>query len=195
MTFDASDDRGAVGDGGEIEASVDGSAPDVTLADASSEGDGDTCACTVVDSGLPEPLSANGVMSLPCYCAMPWSGVGTAPPCASFDVATRCDGPHRGFGIETYTNCNLMTVWYSTGLSIDARVYDRTTHEFVGAFRGTDHALPCGATQASMLMTGVVPGRECQSAKIEFPCVDAGAVDGGVHDAAPTDSADGEDAG
>lgn len=190
---DAGDDRGTANDGGTIDASVDGGPSDTPLVDASPEGDVDDCSCTLVDSGLSSPLPGNGVMSLPCYCKMPWSGVGPAPACASFAEATRCDGSQKPFSLETYTNCNLVTVWYSTGLSVDARVYDHTTHELVGAFRGTDHSLPCGASQAFMLMTGKIPGPECTSAKIEFPCADAGPTDGGLADTPAADSADDAD--
>jgi hypothetical protein len=178
---DASDEPSTPNDGGAGDASLDESPLDGWVVDAGAAGDSDeSCSCTWVDSGLPAPLPGNGVMSRPCYCAMPWAGVGPAPACASFDVATRCDGSQKAFSLETYTNCNLVTVWYSAALTVDARVYDHTTHEFVGAFRGTDHAIPCGASRASMITWGRTPGPECKSSKIEFPCSDAGSTEGSI---------------
>jgi hypothetical protein len=181
----------ASSDGASTDASLDVGAFDVVL-DASSndiaaDGDGG-CACTLVDSGLGAPLPANGIMSLPCYCAMPWPGIPGAAQCASYEVATRCDGRRTDISVETYTNCNLITLRYGNNLGPDARVYDHTTHELVGAYRGTDHSLPCGTSQAFMIFSGTVPGAECQTAKIEWPCEDAGRDDGGAEDVADATS-------
>ena len=171
-------------DAGTTEASPDATVLDGVgdaQFDGATDGDGG-CACTLVDTGMSPPFQFNGRMSLPCYCEMPWFGIGPAPACASYELATRCDGT-RNFTLETYTNCNLVTLWYSAAFTIDARVYDHTTHELVGAFRGTDHSLPCAGSQAFMMVTGTIPGPECQSAKIERPCGDdAGPGDGGAAD-------------
>jgi hypothetical protein len=166
-------------------------AGDVLSDEAAADAD-DACACGLVDSGLPSPFPANGVMSLPCYCAMPWPGLPGAPECASYEVTTRCDGARMSFSVQTYTNCNLVTVTYKSNIGVgDVRVYDHTTHELVGAYRGTDHSIPCGASQAFMISSGIIPGPECQLAKVEIPCADAGPVDASAGDVAPPDDADG----
>jgi hypothetical protein len=198
---DASNDAGAAdlpaddapNDGAVTDASLDftlDAAGDAMSDEAAADGE-EACACALVDGGAPAPLPPNGVMSLPCYCAMPWPGFPGAPECESYEVATRCDGARPGFSVETYTNCNLVTVRYGGHLGVDARVYDHTSLELVGAYRGTDHSIPCGASQAFMMLSGIIPGPECQTAKIEWPCVDAGRVDGSAGDAAPPHDADG----
>jgi hypothetical protein len=96
------------------------------------------------------------------------------------------------FSVQTYTNCNLVTVTYGRNIGVgDVRVYDHTTHELVGAYRGTDHSIPCGASQVFMISSGIIPGPECQLAKVEVPCADADRVDASAGDAAPPDDADG----
>ena len=182
-----------------LDLAVPDAAGDAPFDEASTDGDA-ACTCTLFDAGLPAPLPPNGLMSLPCYCAMPWPGLPGAPECASYAVATRCDSARMNVSIETYTNCNFVTVRYGNNFGVvDTRVYDHTTHELVGASRGTDHTLPCGASQAVMIVAGILPGPECQTSKIEWQCVDGGGVDasgddGDGGDATPRDDGDGGDA-
>jgi hypothetical protein len=136
------------------------------------------CACTHVDSGIPQfPL--NGVLPMSCYCDMPWPGFGSsAIPCMSYEESIACDGRFvKRAAVITYTNCNLVTIGYYGGLSVDERHYDVVTHEFVGARRGVYHDVPCGTQQVFAIQAGVLPSSDCQMAAIEFPCVDAGAGD------------------
>ena len=78
------------------------------------------------------------------------------------------------------------------GLQVDTRVYDYTTHALVGAYRVTDFGVPCGGSQALLIMSGIIPGPECQSAKVAAPCIDAGSGDGGLgEEDASRDDADG----
>ena len=197
----------ATNDAGTTDASVDDASNDAdasvdhavsdTASEALSDGaatdsyDSDgTCTCTLVDSGLPAPLPANGVMSLPCYCAMPWPSIPNALPCGSYEDAIRCDGPRKDFGVTTYANCNLVTVTYGGGFTQDTRVYDYTTHELVGASRGTDHAILCITSQVFMVLSGIVPGPECQISKSVAPCLDPGPGDASAGDATKDIAAD-----
>jgi hypothetical protein len=175
------------------ETSTDVVITDDTVTDASSadatpipdgDGDGDArCACSYVDSGFP-PLPRNGVLSIPCYCEMPWSGFTPKLPCVTYDEAAACRAPfQQPFTILTYTNCDFITVGMYGGLVLDERHYEAKTHEFVGARRWVDHSVLCGAEMVLEIQTGILPGIECEVAGRIDPCADGGGRDAEVSDA------------
>jgi hypothetical protein len=93
----------------------------------------------------------------------------------TYDESVTCQGTFGGRGsVITYANCDLITIGYSDGLSIDERHYDATTHEFVGARRGVDYDVWCGTERVLTIQAGVLPADDCQIAKVELPCSDAG---------------------
>ncbi|MET0592690.1 MAG: hypothetical protein ABW133_08325, partial [Polyangiaceae bacterium] len=75
----------------------------------------------------------------------------------------------RRAAVVTYANCEFVTVNLG-GLGIDERHFDARTHAFVGARRGTDHSLTCGASLVFSIQAGVLPPDDCEVAKIDFPC-------------------------
>jgi len=173
------------------ETSTDAVITDDTVTDASStdttpmpDGDGDArCACSYVDSGFP-PVPLNGVLSMPCYCEMPWSGFTPKLPCVSYGEAAACRAPfEQPFAILAYTNCDFITVGMYGGLVVDERHYDAKTHEFVGARRFVDHTVRCGAEMVLTIQAGILPGIECEIAGRIDPCADSGARDVEVGDA------------
>jgi len=168
-----------------FEASADAITTDDAVIDASSsdagpiadgDADGDTrCACSYIDSGFP-PAPLTGVLSPSCYCEMPWSGFMPKLPCVTYAEAATCRAPfQQPFAIFTYTNCDFITVGEYGGLLIDERHYDAKTHEFVGARRGVDHTVRCGAEMVLEIRTGVLPGLDCEVGERIDPC----AADGG----------------
>ena len=181
------------------EASADAITADDAVIDASSsdagpiadgDADGDArCACSYIDSGFP-PAPLIGVLSPSCYCEMPWSGFTPKLPCVTFDEAATCRAPfQQPFTIFTYTNCDFITVGEYGGLLLDERHYDAKTHEFVGARRGVDHTVRCGAEMVLEIRTGVLPGVDCQMGERIDPCANDGGHDAeaGGGDADPPD--------
>jgi hypothetical protein len=147
---------------------------DASILDGNPATDGEAgCACSYIDSGIPQ-VPLNGVLPLACYCVTPWAGFGTNwPGCMSYDEAVTCHGaPGRAGAITTYTNCNLLTVTYGSGLAFDERHYDATTHELVGARRWVDHAVRCGTELVFEIRAGLFPSTDCE--KVESSCIDAG---------------------
>jgi hypothetical protein len=109
---------------------------------------------------------------------MPWSGFMPKLPCVTYDEATTCRAPFaQPFTIFTYTNCDFITVGEYGGLLMDERHYDAKTHEFVGARRGVDHTVRCGAEMVLEIRTGVLPGLDCQVGERIDPCAGDGGSD------------------
>ena len=142
----------------DMSSTSDGAATDTTPADASPiddhlvdatpTADGDAgCECLfTTDAGTVR--IPTGILSMPCYCAkQDWrDGFDQRPTCPSYDDAVECTDAARSFHIRTYKNCNFVTVFYDVFNAVDMRVYDATSHELVGALRGTDSAVSsCGA--------------------------------------------------
>ena len=185
----------------DVSSTSDGAATDTTPADASSMDDhlidatpavdGDAgCECSVSTDagGIPIPT---GILSIPCYCAkQDWrDGFDQRPTCPSYDDAVECTDAARSFHIRTYKNCNFVTVFYDVFNAVDMRVYDATSHELVGALRGTDSAVSsCDARIVGIVQSGVVPGPECEIAQEIRPCDKRDAGDGGDADGATNDA-------
>ena len=162
------------------EAATEASAEDASVGEDRSVGEDSSasdggCACSTFDSGIPQ-IPRAGVVAMSCYCDMPWAGFGwSATPCMTYDDALACKSGSRGAMI-TYTNCDIVTFNYGDN-GVDERHYDARTHLFVGARRGVDHSVACGAEMVITIQAGVLPAADCQIAKVEPLCSDAGAGD------------------
>ena len=170
-------------------STLDGSATDDTASgdatnDASTIDGADVgCSCAIVEAGVP--VLSMGELAMPCYCAkMDWhDNYGARPNCPSFDEVMTCPDAGLRFSVTRYTNCNLIAVNYDVHNAVDSRFYDATTHELVGAMRGTDFVVSsCGQKNVNVIRSGVTPGADCEIAGWVRPC-DPGDPRGGGSDA------------
>jgi hypothetical protein len=156
----------------DMPSTADAPASDEHPGDTTPTADGDTgCECSIrpVSTSLPPA----GILSMSCYCPkQDWhDDFGERPNCPTYDDAVQCPDAARSFNIATYKNCNLVTVNYDVSNAVDMRVYDGTTHELVGAMRGTDFVVStCGSGHVGMIQSGVVPGPECVRDQWVRPC-------------------------
>jgi len=186
-------------DGGEMDTGPADGSPMVDHSIDALAPDGDAgCECTISDGGF-RPI---GILSMPCYCAkQDWhDGFGQRPNCPTYGEATTCPDAARSFYIPTYKNCNFVTVNYDAPSGVDMRVYDATTHELVGALRGTDFVVSsCGSSPVGVIQSGVIPGPECEIDQWTRPCDERdagdaerdagnGATDGAITDGATIDA-------
>jgi hypothetical protein len=189
----------------DVSSTPDAGAADTTLADvapmddhpadAAPTADSDVgCECSIGDAGN---IPTTGILSIPYYCVkQDWhDDFGQRPTCPTYDDAVACTDAARSFTITTYKNCNFVTVDYDVSNAVDMRVYDATSHELVGAMRGTDFVVAsCGSIRGvNVIQSGVVPGPECEVARRLRPCDQRDAGDGAT-DGGPADSAT-DDAG
>jgi hypothetical protein len=148
--------------------SEDSSSRDSSPSDAAPSEDGDGgCTCTPGDAEFFSVAST----SLPCFCGVP-------NRCSTFDDAISCNRPSAGYlVIETYTDCNFVSVRLEGGFVSNRRTYDAATHELVGAANFSDVSeFACGASRVFGLQAGVDPSAAgCHVARREVPCPDGGA--------------------
>ena len=118
------------------------------------------CPCTPADS-----FNVRVEQSLECFCAR-------AESCRDYDTAvSSCQGLGTIKTVSVYADCNLEVInlrsSYEAGLSL---VFDRTTHDLVGATIGWDSPVTCGDGKTTGFRAGILPPDGCASTWTQSIC-------------------------
>jgi hypothetical protein len=116
------------------------------------------CPCTPADS-----LNVRAEQSLECFCA---------EYCRDYDTAlSTCPGLGTIKTVSVYADCNLEVInlrsSYEAGLSL---VFDRTTHDLVGATVGWDSPVTCGDGKTRGIRAGILPPDDCAFTSTQSIC-------------------------